>query len=533
MNGETKPLATAAIITTTKSQPSSIAAANKKDTPARIYICCSKNLNRNGQRMAKRLVLQLCELCFDAKLVTPDGGEPPPSSPRSSKKIDKSDFLIEIAARPETSPFEGPANGREEQEINRSRNNTASNRVRRTTIYLGKVESLLEQTLRILMPSDFDTLPLITEGESKIVRQWTDKVVVIKSKPTVYSYTMNRYGTASGTGDVRMKFSAMLFRRMQSIRSDDYVIPYSAFLAEVPSKEGPLLAERKADHCNVEVRVKRYHIGSPVHRYRYTKEYGSTQRSGPIDRWSRFDSPIVCFDWRNPLRDKEGNRLADEPISDDYAAVWMKNVGYAKEMARKTFLWLEEMFRQADLCLIDMCIFIDREGKMIYGEISPDCMRVRFGTGDDPSALPSGDKDLWRTGSSEELLLANYEKIYQKLNSLPTNSRPMDTTFTFPQNYSSRKKGRKVSPAGMIDLPLDARIALGFTKGNGKMLRVRVGHNEVRISSRGEEGVSVRASPRCLLQLPPEAHKVLSHSQKGRYDMEISEKENAVYLRPA
>lgn len=281
------------------------------------------------------------------------------------------------------------------------------------TVPLSRSESPLEQTLRIIAP-DFDTLPVLREGESKIIAQWTDKIAIIRPKPTVYSYTMNRYGTVSGTDSIRMKFSSALFRKMESLTSNEGFLPRSAFLAEIPSKYGPLMAERIINTCNLEVRVKRYHIGSPLHRYRYTENYGSTQICGSIKRWSRFDTPIVCFDWRNPLRDEENNRLADEPISDDYATVWMEDVAHAKEMARQTFLWMEEMFDAANLCLIDMCIFIDYEGHMIYGEISPDCMRVHFGRGD-PSQTQSGDKDIWREGRSSEELRKTYEELYRRL----------------------------------------------------------------------------------------------------------------------
>jgi hypothetical protein len=106
--------------------------------------------------------------------------------------------------------------------------------------------------------------------------------------------------------------------------------------------------------------------------------------AGNIQRAAGLVSNVVHRDRRLRLRasgnvsgcltDDSGNRLANERISDDYAAIWMCNVGYAKEMARQTFLWMAEMFESADLTLVDMCAFIDREGKTIYGEISPDCM---------------------------------------------------------------------------------------------------------------------------------------------------------------
>jgi phosphoribosylaminoimidazole-succinocarboxamide synthase len=274
--------------------------------------------------------------------------------------------------------------------------------------------SLLERTLRVL-PLDFEALPLLVEGDSKILRLWTDRVVVERFKPTVYSYTMNRYGEAPETDRIRMSFSAELFRRMACLDpAATPCVPRSAFLAEIETPSGPLLVQRRIEPCNLEVRVKRYHIGSPVHRYLYTDKHGSTQSCGNIGRWSRFDQPVVCFDWRHPLHDEEGRRLADEPISDDYAAVWMENVPEAKEMARRAFLWMEETFAAAGVLLVDMCIFIDRSGRWIHGEISPDCMRVRLGLGD-PAKAEAIDKDAWREGRSPEQVRDRYQLLHERI----------------------------------------------------------------------------------------------------------------------
>lgn len=276
------------------------------------------------------------------------------------------------------------------------------------------LDLMLEQTLKIL-PLEFDALPLLVEGESKIVRLWTDRLVVTRFKPTVYSFTANRYGEVWGTEIVRLNFTAALFRRMKSAKFEGSIVPRSAFVAQIENEPGGLLlVEKKVEPCNIETRIKRYHIGSPVHRYLYTEKYPTVQNNLPLARWSRFDNPVVCFDWRHPLIDEAGNRLSDEPISDDYATVWMHNVAYAKEMARQTFLWMEKLFEATNLRLIDMCIFIDREGKTIYGEISPDCMRVRLNL-DDPAIAEAADKDLWREGRESKTLLLRYQQLYNRL----------------------------------------------------------------------------------------------------------------------
>lgn len=273
--------------------------------------------------------------------------------------------------------------------------------------------SLMEQLVRCL-PIDFNRLELLTEGESKEIRLLTRQVVVECFKPTVYSYTKNRYGIVKGTEEIRTRFSAEVFRRMARLDQNRRFVPRSAFLGLVENEKGPLLVQRRVEDSNVEIRVKRYHVGSPLHRYRYTERYPTARSKDPLRRWSRFDKPIVCFDWRHPLMDDEGQRLADEPISDDYASVWVKDVPHAKEMVRETFLWLESLMADAGLVLVDMCVFIDRSGRLIFGEISPDCMRVRTRT-DNLDESTMFDKDLWRKGAPGSSILERYQAIRECL----------------------------------------------------------------------------------------------------------------------
>jgi phosphoribosylaminoimidazole-succinocarboxamide synthase len=279
------------------------------------------------------------------------------------------------------------------------------------------VEHVIQQ-----LPFQFDKLPLLVEGESKIVKLMNSKMVVEQFKPTVYSFTHNRYGEVEGTAELRVLFTAELFRTMNRYNVEQRKKLKNAFLAVVNTAEGPLLVQEKVETCNLEVRVKRYHIGSPVHRYKYTEKYNTVQLDeAPLSRWTRFDVPVVCFDWRLPLTDGQGNRLADEPISDDYAGVWMNNVVEAKNLARETFSWMEGMFRDAGLLLVDICFFIDKNGKMLYGEISPDCMRVKDGDGN-PEESESFDKDLWREGEKEKLIAKRYHKLFHILFSQPVKS---------------------------------------------------------------------------------------------------------------
>lgn len=267
--------------------------------------------------------------------------------------------------------------------------------------------SMMEQVLRGL-DIDFDALPVLVQGDSKDIRLLTPSISVARLIPSVYSFTENRYGQVPGTELIRARFSAELFRALDCMPGARHLA--TAFLGLVESAAGPLLAERVVQPSNIEIRVKRYHIGSPLHRYLYTERYPTARGGKPLQRWSRFETPVVCFDWRHPMTDEHGKRLADEPISDDYAGVWLDDPQRAKQLASDTFRWIEDLFARNGLLLIDICFFIDQSGSVIFGEISPDCMRVRSQAADESEAL---DKDKWRSGGEPQEVLARYGSLYQ------------------------------------------------------------------------------------------------------------------------
>lgn len=267
--------------------------------------------------------------------------------------------------------------------------------------------AMFEQILHGLV-IDFPNLPLLTRGESKEIRLLTPKITLAKLLPSAYSFTNNRYGEVPGTEQVRAYFCADLFREMARRPGKHHLA--NAFLGLLESTDGPLLAEHRVEPGNIEIRVKRYHIGSPLHRYLYTDQHCTANGAPPLTRWSRFAQPVVCFDWRHPLTDSEGRRLADEPLPDDYAALWLDAPQRAKQLARDTFEWIENFFEARSLKLIDICFFIDRTGSVLFGEISPDCMRVRGQAADSSEAL---DKDEWRSGGEPEAVLDRYTQLYK------------------------------------------------------------------------------------------------------------------------
>ncbi|MDB5692651.1 MAG: phosphoribosylaminoimidazolesuccinocarboxamide synthase, partial [Alphaproteobacteria bacterium] len=48
-------------------------------------------------------------------------------------------------------------------------------------------------------------------------------------------------------------------------------------------------------------------------------------------------------------------------------------------------------------------------GQVIFGEISPDCMRVRGSASDEGEAL---DKDNWRSGGEAADVLERYKRLH-------------------------------------------------------------------------------------------------------------------------
>lgn len=272
----------------------------------------------------------------------------------------------------------------------------------------------------------FEELPTIAEGNSKIVKYLGDGLVAIKLKPTVYSYTHNRAGEIEGTDKLRLKASKAL---LEIVTKGGASHTYREFVGDfiiselvMPEDVGeawtgfvpPDLDETKrlklAKAPPIEVVVKRYHTGTPKHRY-YDMS-GTTARQGdfigagrPIKTDEPYPELVVRFDWRNPMESREGERLADEVLPETMAN-WYIDVEQARLTARIAFLALERNLKKVGLELWDICFFITEDGKKIFSEISPDCMRVR-------AADESLDKDVWRSGGSSKKLIEKWSKFVE------------------------------------------------------------------------------------------------------------------------
>lgn len=161
-----------------------------------------------------------------------------------------------------------------------------------------------------LTDEEFEKLPLIVEGESKIIRNAGNGLCVIKFKPTVYSYTYNRAGVVENTDILRVKCSRIFLDvlRVNGIKHSFVRVGEKFILSEIV-KAPP-----------IEIIVKAFHVGTPKYRYFAMSKY-KVRNSHPthagfqIKDNGRYPIPFVRFDWRNPFKHPEtGKKLADEGI---------------------------------------------------------------------------------------------------------------------------------------------------------------------------------------------------------------------------
>src|SRR3989339_701126 len=205
-----------------------------------------------------------------------------------------------------------------------------------------------------LTEEEFKALPSVAEGESKEVRYAGKGLVVIRFKPTIYSFTANRCGVVPGSDILRLRASKVFLE---------------------------LFRQKGIKHAYREIN----------------------------DKWVLSDlilqpGTVVRFDWRNPLKDNNGNRLADEILPDELAD-WYINTKKARGTALKVGDVVAEFLNEYDIVFYDLCLFITEDGETVFGEISQDCGRYRH------FDLGSLDKDAWRAGGSSEIVLKKWDLL--------------------------------------------------------------------------------------------------------------------------
>ncbi|MBX7221704.1 MAG: hypothetical protein K1Y36_17260 [Blastocatellia bacterium] len=254
-----------------------------------------------------------------------------------------------------------------------------------------------------LTDEQFEALPLVVEGESKIVRNAGNGQCVIRFKPTIYSFTANRAGVIEGSDVLRLRASRIFLEvlRKAGVNHAYREINDRFVLADLIENPPP-----------IEVVVKAFHSGTSKHRYVGMSGW-PIRKSHLFFSGYKFEgdggypAPLVRFDWRNPLKHPDsGKWLADEVLGDAQAD-WFIDTNKARVTALNVYRALSNFLGERDVVLYDLCLFISEDGETVFGEISQDCGRFRH------FDLGSLDKDEWRAGGSSEQVLKKWETLLE------------------------------------------------------------------------------------------------------------------------
>ena len=277
--------------------------------------------------------------------------------------------------------------------------------------------------------AEFEALPLVVEGESKEVRYAGQGQVVIRFKPTIYSFTANRTGVVPGSDVLRLRASQVFAGVLREAGIDhayrqvndrwalaDLVLQPATRHDPQPFRPADLDTQALAGLAvapPIEVILKRMHSGTSKHRY-FRMNGHPVRASHPLYAGMAFDAEdayphvVVRFDWRNPLLDDRGRRLADEILPDEVAD-WYIAIDRARKTAKAVYEALSEFLAERDIVCYDLCLFLTEDGKTVFGEISQDCGRYRH------FDLGSLDKDVWRSGGSSEMVLEKWALLAEHI----------------------------------------------------------------------------------------------------------------------
>jgi phosphoribosylaminoimidazole-succinocarboxamide synthase len=319
-----------------------------------------------------------------------------------------------------------------------------------------------------LTEEQFKSLPLVIEGESKEIRYAGQGRVVIRFKPTIYSFTSNRCATVEGSDTLRLRASRLFLEVLQAagIRHAyrqvtdrwvlaDLILPHPVEFRKygLPPFTPPDLSAAEIARLPlappIEIIVKQYLTGTTKHNYVGLE--GSRVRAGHpfyaglfLTGEEALPEMLVRFDWRNPLAvPGRGRRAADqvlqglESLEADSSApepAWLGevrarlvswadrtpdqmlpeqladlfiDVARARRTAFFTARVIADFLAGCDIVFYDLCLFIDEAGETVYGELSPDCGRFRH------LDLGSLDKDVWRSGGSSAQVLEKWKVLVE------------------------------------------------------------------------------------------------------------------------
>lgn len=257
----------------------------------------------------------------------------------------------------------------------------------------------------------WDSLPLLTRGESKEIRILDDDHVMVRLIPSLYSFTRNRSAMIDGTDTERLES----FRILSSVLSAAGL--HMAVVAFGPDYYVTRRLRVDGDDSvpPIEVIVKARHVGTPRHTLYRIADHPTRDRRRILP--NRPHTPYVRFDYANPLQDDAGRRLRDECVPTGLADCFIDTT-CAERTAMAAFCALYAHLSRHGIRLDDICLKIDRSGSIIFGEISPDCMRsVWVGKAQDffNDAGEDRSKDTFRAGSRPDAVLCTYRRFNEAL----------------------------------------------------------------------------------------------------------------------
>lgn len=277
----------------------------------------------------------------------------------------------------------------------------------------------------------WDELVLLSKGESKEIRIVDQDFVMVRMIPSLYSFTKNRAAMIEGTDELRLR----AFELLASVLRTSGVLVAAVhfgddFYVTRRMKRGEL------DYVPpIEVIVKARHVGTPKHSL-YNID-GHSARNGNNVQADRAHDPYVRFDYTNPLHDADGNRLRDECIPEGLANRYI-DARAAEQTAISAFCGLFAFLSARGIRLDDICFKIDHTGRVVFGELSPDCMRSVWVGAEDDLFAPVGldtSKDTFRAGSAEGIVLERYRRFITITSGSPIRSpvSPFEAECLFQQ----------------------------------------------------------------------------------------------------
>lgn len=101
------------------------------------------------------------------------------------------------------------------------------------------------------------------------------------------------------------------------------------------------------------------------------------------------------------------------------------------------------------------------------------------------------------------------------------------------QQLTVKNKRLKMSPGGLITLPVSARKSLQMEPGKAANVYVSVDGNSIVISRASNNNKNLyRVSPKGMLELTPEAKNILSKADKRHYWLDCNDPNQTVVLHP-